>query len=184
MTKEQQTIIDLVGNDYTETGTGEVAMVCPFCDTEKKKLYISPEGRFICFVCSTKGNSAYSFVSQYYDCSFAEAKDILKDQGLAENYQSVEQTDHFDLLYQLVQLSKKEKTVEKTTPQFPSNTKLLMDNLNNPEAYPYFYYLHRRGITLQQIKQFKIRYLVQGKIKRANKDDLIITHSIIFYTYL
>lgn len=183
MTKEQQTIIDLVGNDYTETGTGEVAMVCPFCDTEKKKLYISPEGRFICFVCSTKGNSVYSFVSQYYDCSFAEAKDILKDQGLAENYQSVEPTDHFDLLYQLVQLSKKEKTVEKTTPQFPSNTKLLMDNLNNPEAYPYFSYLHRRGITLQQIEQFKIRYLVQGKVKRANKNDLIITHSIIFYTY-
>ena len=180
MTKEQQTIIDLVGNDYTETGTGEVAMVCPFCDTEKKKLYISSEGRFICFVCSTKGNSVYSFASQYYDCSFAEAKEILRDQGLAENYQSVESTDHFDLLYQLVQLSKKEKTVEKTTPQFPSNTKLLMDNLNNPEAYPYFSYLHQRGITLQQIEQFKIRYLVQGKVKRADKDDLIITHSIIF----
>lgn len=183
MTKEQQTIVDLVGNDYTETGTGEIAMVCPFCDTKKKKLYISPEGRFICFVCSTKGNSAFSFVSQYYGCSFAEARDILRDQGLAENQQTVEPTGHFDLLYELVQLKQKTKTTEKTIPKFPSNAKLLIDNFNNPEAYPYLNYLYRRGITLYQIKQFKIRYLVQSKIKRVDKPNLVITHSIVFYTY-
>ena len=183
MTTEQQTIIDLVGNDYTETGTGEVAMVCPFCDTEKKKLYISPEGRFICFVCSTKGNSVFSFVSQYYGCSFAEARDILRDQGLSESRQIIEPTGHFDLLYELVQLKQKTKTTKKTISNFPSNTKLLVDNFNNPEAYPYLNYLYKRGITLQQIKQFKIRYLVQGKIKRVDKPDLVITHSIIFYTY-
>lgn len=183
MTKEQQTIIDLVGNDYTETGTGEVAMVCPFCDTEKKKLYISPEGRFICFVCSTKGNSVFSFVSQYYGCSFAEAQDILRDQGLAESQQTIEPMGHFDLLYELVQLKQKTKTTEKTIPKFPSNAKLLVDNFNNPEAYPYLNYLYRRGITLQQIKQFKIRYLVQGKINRVDKPDLVVTHSIVFYTY-
>lgn len=183
MTKEQQTIIDLVGNDYIETGTGEVAMVCPFCDTEKKKLYISPEGRFICFVCSTKGNSVFSFVSQYYGCSFAEARDILRDQGLSESRQIVEPTGHFDLLYELVQLKQKAKTTKKTTSKFPSNAKLLVDNFNNPEAYPYLNYLYKRGITLQQIKQFKIRYLVQGKIKRVDKPDLVITHSIVFYTY-
>lgn len=183
MTTEQQTIIDLVGNDYTETGTGEVAMVCPFCDTEKKKLYISPEGRFICFVCSTKGNSVFSFVSQYYGCSFAEARDILRDQDLSESRQIIEPTGHFDLLYELVQLKQKTKTTKKTISNFPSNTKLLVDNFNNPEAYPYLNYLYKRGITLQQIKQFKIRYLVQGKIKRVDKPDLVITHSIIFYTY-
>lgn len=183
MTKEQQTIIDLVDTDYTETGTGEVAMVCPFCETKKKKLYISPEGRFICFVCSTKGNSVFSFVSQYYGCSFAEARNILGDQSLAENRQTVEPTGDFNLLYKLVQLNQKTKTTEKTIPQFPSNTKLLADNFNNPESYPYLNYLYRRGITLQQIKHFKIRYLVQGKIKRVDKPDLAITHSIVFYTY-
>lgn len=182
MTREQQVIIDLANKGYTETGTGEVAMACPFCGTPKKKLYVSRNGKFICFICNTRGNSVFSFIKQYYDCSYSEAKAILQDHNLSDNYVPVEIDEHISLLTRLVQL--KHTTIStKTLVKFPSGVTPLIDNLNNPEAYPYFNYLYKRGITLNQIKQFKISYLVQGSVKRTNKVPLTISHSIVFYTY-
>lgn len=173
----------MIGNDYAETGTGEVAVVCPFCDTEKKKMYVSPRGQFICFVCETKGNSVYSFAMQYYQCSFKEAKAMLH-----ENYR-LNQANHHEiktsLFAELTKLSMEQEAEQQSLKPvtFPTNIKLLEHNLNNPEAYPYLWYLKRRKISLQQIKQYHIGYVKSGKLNRDNGQALPIEQSIIFFTY-
>ena len=183
MTREQQIIVNCVNEDYQETATGEVHLDCPFCGEHDKKLYVSPKGQFICFKCESRGNSPISFFMQYYDVSYNEAKEMLKD----ENFDSpkVEPIDNETLLSRLVALNtkaEKHKQVGKKCPPFPTNTKLLRDNLNNPESYPYLWYLKNRGITLQQIYKYNLGYLTSGVVKTQDK-DMTISNSIIFPTY-
>ena len=83
MTREQQIIVNCVNEDYQETATSEVHLDCPFCGEHDKKLYISPKGQFICFKCESRGNSPISFFMQYYDVSYKEASDMLKDEDFA-----------------------------------------------------------------------------------------------------
>lgn len=183
MTREQQIIVNCVNEDYQETATGEVHLDCPFCGEHDKKLYVSPKGQFICFKCESRGNSPISFFMQYYDVSYKEASDMLKDEDFASP--KVEPIDNETLLSRLVALNtkaEKQKQVGKKCPAFPTNTKLLRDNLNNPESYPYLWYLKNRGITLQQIYKYNLGYLTSGTIKTQDK-DMIISNSIIFPTY-
>ena len=80
----------------------------------------------------------------------------LKDEDFA--IPKVEPVDNETLLSRLVALNtkvEKQKQAGKKCPAFPTNTKLLRDNLNNPESYPYLWYLKNRGITLQQIYKYK-----------------------------
>lgn len=183
MTREQQIIVNCVNEDYQETATSEVHLDCPFCGEHDKKLYVSPKGQFICFKCESRGNSPISFFMQYYDVSYKEASDMLKDEDFA--IPKVEPVDNETLLSRLVALNtkvEKQKQAGKKCPAFPTNTKLLRDNLNNPESYPYLWYLKNRGITLQQIYKYNLGYLTSGTIKTQDK-DMTISNSIIFPTY-
>lgn len=188
MTNVQRLMVNMIGLDYTETGNEkEIASQCPFCHESRKKLYISPSGKFICFICNTKGSGILSFVEQYYDCSAKEAKAILHDQ----NYDTVSSpilvnhSENESLLSKLIQIQEKQKVKVKqlVSPPIPTNWHNLINNMDNPEAYPYFNYLHGRGLTLEDIRDFDLGYVTNGVVKRKGKKDLRIQKSIMFPTY-
>ena len=188
LSKAQQTIVDITGYDYRESGSSdEIYMDCPFCG-KANKLYISNRGQWICFRCETKGRSVTSFVMQYHDCSVSEAKELLQDYGFTEL--TAGQDANIGLIKQdslFTALSNMRETIQqmsaKLCPPMPTNVKPLITNLNNPESYPYLWYLKGRGITLEEIEYFNICYVVNGELGREDKKPLHIEKSIVFPTY-
>ena len=187
VSKAQQIVLNIVGqSNYHESGSSnEIYMDCPFCG-RKNKFYLNPNGKFICFVCTTHGGSLASFVMQYEKCSFAEANRILKDQSYETNdyYQSTNETDD-GLFSKLVQMKYANiaKGSDKTCPALPTNVKPLKTNMNNKGAYPFLWYLKKRGVTLQQIHRFNISYVTHGRLTTKNGKTIPVNNSILFPTY-
>lgn len=187
VSKAQQIVLDITGqSDYHESGSSdEIYMTCPFC-RRKNKFYLNSKGKFICFVCTIHGGSLASFVMQYEKCSFAEAKRILKDQDYETIDYSQQHTQPDEGLFsKLVQIkySNIAKDIKKTCPALPTNVKYLKDNMDNKEAYPFLWYLKKRGVTLQQIHRFNIGYVNHGKLKTKNNKIMPVNNSILFPTY-
>lgn len=187
ISRAQQMIVDLTGKtDFKESESSqEIYMDCPFCG-KRNKFYISPRGQWICFHCETKGGSVTSFVMQYDECSYKEAQQILKEYNYKDTggvaFKHDESVSLFD---SLTKLSLKKEKLEsiKSCPNKPTNLKYLSQNLQNPEANPYLWYLYKRHVSLDQIKQFKIGYVTEGKVKRHNQKPLIVKNCVVFPTF-
>lgn len=185
MTKIQQFMVDYANLDYQETNGGEIACSCPFCGEKRKKLYISPQGRFICFVCDTRGNSAISFIMQYGQVSVKEAQQVLDEQEInVDTPDFVNYDDEDDsLFFKLSNLNNSQSAiVKKHCPVYPKGMKFLKDNLNNPETFPYLWYLKNRGLNLAEIIGYNIGYIVDGYLTNNGK-NVEIKHSVVFTTY-
>ncbi len=186
MTKSQEFALSYLGSidDYSESGQ-EIATSCPFCGEHRHKLYISSSGKYICFKCGTHGGSLISLIMHAEHTTRKNAYRILKEHGISSGSpRIVTQSDDFNLFTELSTLMyKKPETKSLSVPRFPEGLKMLEDNLNNPESYPFLWYLKHRGLSLEDIIDNHIGYIVNGSVERDNKPPLEINNSIIFITY-
>jgi len=173
---------------------------CPFCDDSKYKFYVHKEsGLWCCFKCDEGGNPA-QFVMKHYEESYAEAIDTLMvydyDVKAQQNGYSFSKfdpnlTEEEKLLLFISSGGKApeedEAKVTYTFPAVPTNCKTLAANFNNPEAYPFFAYLHGRGVTLEQIHQHNISYVINGTVDLISVDgtprQLNLRNHVVFYTF-
>lgn len=190
--------LDLLQQELGEykTAAGEIRFCCPFCGETKYRFYVHEEkGLWTCHRCKEKGNPV-SFVKEYYNVSFPEAADILatfdydayseKERGFnTEQFGSGLTKEEQLLLFisregRPLEEDKEEKLV---CPPPPTNCKPLMANFNNPEAFPFFTYLHRRGVTLGNIKRHNISYVTDGEVSLINGKTLRLSNHVVFFTH-
>ena len=186
MTKTQECVLSYLDavDDHSESGS-EIAVSCPFCGERRHKLYISPTGKYICFKCGTHGGSLISLIMHTEHTTRDNAYRLLKEHGVSSSSATiVTQSNDFSLFTELSALMyKTQDTKSLSVPRFPKGLKLLENNLNNPESYPFLWYLKHRGLSLKDIIDNHIGYIVNGSVERDNKPPLEISNSIVFITY-
>ncbi|AII28054.1 DNA primase [Bacillus phage Bobb] len=170
---------------------------CPFCSETDYKFYIHKElGIMQCWKCGFKGN-AVSFVKEYYSCNFHEAADILAtydydaydrtDSGRSMQSYGEDLTEEERLLLYISNegrpLDSEDEHRNLKCPAPPTGVKSLVANMNNPEAYPFLNYLHGRGVTLEQIYEHNISYVVDGYVEQQGKDPLRLLNHVVFFTF-
>jgi len=170
---------------------------CPFCGNTKYKLYVeNRRGLWQCKRCGEDGNPV-GFVKKWFGVDFAEAAEILamydydvKEQRkqtatIAQYGAELSESERL-LLYinrRGAPLEEEKPKVRYTCPKPPTNCKTLVHNFNNPEAYPFFMYLHGRGITLEQIKEHNISYVIRGEVELVDGRKMTLTNHVVFYTF-
>ena len=186
MTKTQEFVLNYLNciDDYSESGS-EIAISCPFCGEHRHKLYVSPSGKYICFKCGTHGGSLISLIMHVEHTTKDNAYRLLKEHGVSSSSATiVTQSNDFSLFTELSALIYKTRdTKSLSVPRFPKGLKLLENNLNNPESYPFLWYLKHRGLSLKDTIDNHIGYIVNGSVERDNKPPLEISNSIVFITY-
>jgi len=190
--------IDLL---YQELGdskhaANETRFRCPFCGDSKYRFYVHNEkGLWICFRCEAKGNPL-TFVMNYYQTTAQEAADILLtydyDVRLEANRQTAIPDYGADLTEEeklLMFISREGKPIEQENhvkykcPKPPTNCKTLMANFNNPEAFPFFAYLHKRGVTLDLIQEHNISYVTHGEVELVDGRKMNLINHLVFWTF-
>lgn len=188
LTKEQQIIIDAAHIDNAvEVGNGEVKANCPFCYTQNNKpfkFYINPQGLNICFKCGRQ-NNIISFLQEYLNISFKDAKELVSSQGALDNYENVDSEKMNNIFVSMINnlSDEKEKVSKKHMPELPTNTHSIYDNRALPETKPFISYLYSRGVSLYQIHKYGIRYCIKGTVKTTTGKNLSVNNSVIFITY-
>ena len=187
---------------YQELGdskeaSGEVRFCCPFCGETDHKFYVDEEKYlWICFKCMQQGN-AVKFVMDYYQVNFLEAKDILETYDyIVGDYNNNRNTSHTkygshlseeeQLLMYVInggEMQEEHNEVKLTCPPPPTNCRTLVENFNNPEAYPFLTYLHNRGVTLEQIKEHNISYVIDGESTLPDGRKLRLVNHLVFFAF-
>lgn len=175
----------------------ETRFNCPFCGNDTKhKFYVhNSDGLWICFKCSETGNPV-SFVMKYYNVSYIEAVDILAtyDYDISSERQSQfslnqygsDLTDEERLLLFITREGEpleNENKIKYKCPAPPTNCKSLIGNFDNPEAFPFFAYLHGRGITLEHIQQHNISYVTYGEVELTDGRKMNLVNHVVFFTF-
>lgn len=191
--------LDLLKQELGESkdAVNETRFCCPFCNETKYRFYVhTDKGVWICFKCEEKGNPL-TFVTNYYNATPSEAIDILatydydvkseRDTNLSTAHYGSDLTEEERLM---LFISRKGEPLEDDSiakkyvcPSPPSNSKTLMANFDNPEAFPFFGYLNSRGVTLEHIKQHNISYVINGEVELADGRKLTLINHLIFYTF-
>lgn len=169
---------------------------CPFCGETKHKFYVNKDnGLWLCFKCSEKGNPV-SFVMKFYNMSYTEAVDVLSmyDYDVEAGNTRYSPTQYGDDLTPDEQLflfiSREGEPIEDsidtstifTCPSPPTNIKSLSTNFDNPEAFVFFDYLHKRGVSLEQIYKHNISYVTYGQVTLIDGRQMDLVNHLIFYT--
>ena len=164
----------------------DIATQCPFCGETRKKFGMSPQGYWNCFICETAGRSLVSFVAQYNQVTFNEAKQMLADTSYSMDSQAVKDYEANGNLFESIVNLLGDPTKQEThlrMPKLPTNTYHLVDNMDNPEAFPFFVYLYNRKITLDQIYKHDIRYCIYGEIETSLGRTIKVINSLVFVTH-
>lgn len=144
-------ILEEILGRFIREGNSQLLFSCPKCDHHKKKLSINIEkGYFKCWVCDWSGRNLYKIVR---NCGNYQQK-----QAWRRFTQQVEINDFAEKLFGT------EEAVEETQkinlpPGFVS---LANKTLPGTAAYP-LNYLESRGITKEDILQWKIGYCSEGE---------------------
>lgn len=189
--------LDLELDDKRSIGDGSQERYnCPFCPSNNDfKMYVratndEKDGLWDCKKCGRKGNPV-SFVMEYNSVGYREARDILEmymdDDMLTISYREQGLSDT-EILY-LLMLDKTETKSEEAeeplvAPKLPTGLKLIMNNLNNPEVYPFVDYLvNKRNLPPEIIEKHNIGYITQGYIETQKGKRVGLNNHIIFFTY-
>ena len=123
--------------------------VCPFHDDSNPSMSVSKDKQiYKCFSCGASGN-VFNFVMDYEHVDFKEALSILaKKAGITLNN---------------VNLKSKENKYDKYYKMYEITLKLYQNNLNSNLGSSAKEYLHKRGITDELIKKFKIGLATTSK---------------------
>ncbi|AHZ09845.1 DNA primase [Bacillus phage Evoli] len=185
--------------DSKPASGGEIRFNCPFCGNEKYKFYVdeSPKGGWQCKRC---GESGYpiAFVMKLYGVDYKEAKDILEvydyhvgdynGENMSHSKYGAHLTEEEQVLLFIANQGdviheEQDKHVKLTCPRPPTNCKSLLENFNNPEAFPFLTYLHGRGVTLEQIKHHNICYVTDGVSTLTNGKELRLINHLVFFAF-
>ena len=174
----------------------ETRFCCPFCQETKYKFYVhNDKGVWICFKCEEKGNPL-SFVTSYYNATFPEAVDILatfdydvtleRDTQYSPAQYGADLSEEEQLMLFISREGRpyeEQKSKKFTCPAPPTNCKSLVANFENPEAFPFFAYLHGRGVTLDHIKQHNISYVTYGEVELPDGRKMTLVNHLVFFTF-
>lgn len=169
---------------------------CPFCGETKYRFYVhTDKGLWICFRCEERGNPV-TFVMEYFNTSFEDAVDILEgfDYDVEKGYENKSRLDQYgsdlseeEQLFLYIanegRVPDAEQIKRLATPRPPTNCRSLIANFNNPEAFPFFTYLNRRGVTLEQIKQHNISFVTNGDVELVDGRTMTLINHVVFYTF-
>lgn len=123
--------------------------VCPFHDDSNPSMSVSKDKQiYKCFSCGASGN-VFNFVMDYEHVDFKEALSILaKKAGITLNN---------------VNVKSKENKYDKYYKMYDISLKLYQNNLSSNLGNSAKEYLHKRGITDELIKTFKIGLATTSK---------------------
>ncbi|ANM46057.1 DNA primase [Bacillus phage Belinda] len=178
---------------------GEMRFNCPFCGNDKHKFYVetNPRGLWQCKRCGESGNPI-SFVMKLYEVTYKASREILEGYdydpeeyrkgNMSHSRYGADLTEEEQLLLFIANRGQDIDTgikpdVKKKCPRPPTNCKRLLDNFNNPEAYPFLQYLHGRGVSLEQIKNCDAHYTLEGTVYLENEKTLTLRNSLVFFTF-
>ena len=182
LSKDQHALVDYLGlTDFNLSGGNQLNFSCPFCNDHRKKMYVSPSGKFICFLCETRGNSIVSFISQLEKVSYQEASQSLKEYGLDHQVSFKKPED--TLLGSLIRIKNQQRPVKpKPMEMIPLPTNCCLLKEHSPTTEPFFQYLYKRGMTDQEIIDYQVCYVVHGLVKTKNK-SFYINNQVVFITF-
>lgn len=177
----------------------ELRYNCPFCgENNDFKLYVkvasdSTNGLWQCKKCDNHG-SPVKFVMLREKVSFKEALDILEmyDYELDQTFETARDLGITPEEYLLVMLSKTTEIPKEAeegpeenlvAPPLPPGYKRLIDNINNPEAYPFFAYCMRRGFTQEDIITHNIGYVTESEVKTQSGGSIKLQDHLVFLTH-
>lgn len=177
-------VSDLLGYPPETTGDINIRFECPFCHSYHKKFYLNTNnGLYTCFNCEESGN-IITLVRATLECSFKDALDYLEDWGAeASDLATIAKDPELSVYDSVLQVMTKPIANEKklVPPMLPTHFRFLIDDIHLPQAQPYLQYLARRGVSLQQVKDYNIGYVIDGMTRGAKA--LHIANSIVFPTY-
>lgn len=180
-----------------ENTIGELRYCCPFCGETKYKFYVkqsidSTNGLYHCKKCDETGNPI-TFMKQYYGVSGKQAVDLLDSKSIDIERQEVIQYNNNDLteseklILMMRGVENYRNYIKKTPPSLPIGYKFIKDNLRNKEVKPFLVYLQGRGITLDQIIEHNIAYVINGYCYKptptGEHKKIPLKNSVIFFTY-
>lgn len=177
-----------------ENTIGELRYCCPFCGEKSYKFYVkqaldSSNGQYHCKKCDEVGNPI-TFMKTYYNITGKQAFDLLESKNIDIDKTPLLTTTNKDLtesekLILMLRGAGKENTVLSVKPpKLPEGFKLIKDNLKNKEVIPFLVYLKGRGITLQQIIDNNIGYIINGYFYKSDGSSKVpLKNSIVFFTY-
>ena len=175
----------------------ELRFNCPFCGPNNDfKLYVkvatdSSDGLWQCKKCGAHGRPV-KFVMKYESVSFKGALDSLEmyDYELDQTYETARDLGITPEEYLIVLLSKvgkvplEEEEEEKlVAPPLIPGYKRLMDNVDNPEAWPFFGYCMQRGFTEYDIVTHNIGYVRHAEVPSQSGGTFNIYDHLVFLTH-
>lgn len=172
---------------------GELRYCCPFCGEKSYKFYVkqaldSSNGQYHCKKCDESGNPI-TFMKTYYNITGKQAFDLLESKNIDIDRAPLLTSSNQDLtesekLILMLRGAHQESRTPIRPPKLPIGFKLIKDNLNNREVIPFLKYLRGRGITLNQIINNNIGYIVNGYFYKSDGESKVsLRNSIIFFTY-
>tara|TARA_B100002019_G_scaffold124552_1_gene107294 strand:+ start:9043 stop:9978 length:936 start_codon:yes stop_codon:yes gene_type:complete len=126
----------------------ELMVPCPYCkETKKMKMNIRLDSDlWHCWVCNSKGRSLGRLIKQKNPAKVAEYFERFAKNFTYNNYTQLQ------------------TTIEPVT--IPIGFKLLMTNLNNPDALPIYQYAKSRGITDSMLWSFRVGFTEDWSYRR------------------
>ena len=187
-------------DEYTQGGRleaqKELRYNCPFCGDSRHKFYVQDSEPYLwhCKYCDRRGNPV-KFAMLLNSVPFSEAKDMLatydyyvgnqEQTNLQNEFGSQELTDSeklFLLMHKDALDDSESKGLEPNILPFGFN--YLWDDKDNKKSYPYFNYLLSRGISLEDIKKYKVGYVDKGGYNHPETGKYIpLITSVVFITY-
>lgn len=143
-------IITSRGHDanYASSG-GEIAFPCPLCDDHKPRLYVNRKTlKWTCFNCQEAG--------------FAERflTDVLLIDPIMAGRVKGQLLGDTPIIHSIKAVMKAEAAVSPM--EWPPFT-MSLDSTSNEVQEPYWVYLHNRGVRVEQVVHYGIRYCAVGK---------------------
>src|SRR3989344_9556196 len=143
--KDRLSIVDVISSYIKVEKSGiNFKARCPFHNEKSPSFFVSPTRRsYHCFGCN-KGGDIFSFVEEIEGVSFVEALRILADKAGVKLEDFKSGFDPKDVLYKIMD----------------SAAKFYEENLAKNK--PALEYLHKRGLTDETIKEFRIGFAPIG----------------------
>ncbi|BCK59817.1 primase [Staphylococcus phage vB_SauH_DELF3] len=180
-----------------ENAAGEYRLCCPFSEETKYKFNLkrstdSDNGLKQCKSCGESAN-LITLMKSHYRGTFKQAVELLETKNidiqkpLTLVIYMCDLSDSESVVLRLNGHKKDNKRIKSTAPGLDQGFQLVEDTSDIRKRLPYLRYLKNRGITLQQILDYSIGYIINGYCYsygiNNEKKKIVLRNSVIFFTY-